>query len=96
LDRLSRFHPHEFLKSRSFLDDGRPLWASALLLLGAWQTMTAAMMLPSSLPLIRYFVAASRGAPQRGAALALYLFAYFSVWTAFALPQCRATSPVAV
>jgi predicted metal-binding membrane protein len=69
----------------SLYHDGRPLWASALLLLGAWQTMTAAMMLPSSLPLIRYFVAASRGAPQRGAALGLFLFAYFSVWTAFAL-----------
>ena len=47
--------------------------------------MTAAMMLPSSLPLIRYFVAASQDAPGRATALVLFLLAYFGVWTAFAL-----------
>jgi predicted metal-binding membrane protein len=64
--------------------DARPLWVSALFFLGAWQVMTAAMMLPSSLPLARMFVAASRNAPQRRAAIALFLIAYFAVWTAFA------------
>jgi predicted metal-binding membrane protein len=65
--------------------NNRPLWVSALLLLASWQTMTAAMMLPSSLPLIRYFLDASRDVPGRGAALTLFLMAYFFVWTAFAL-----------
>jgi predicted metal-binding membrane protein len=63
----------------------RPLWASALLLLLTWQVMTAAMMLPSSLPLVSYFIATSRSAPQREGALGLFLLAYFAVWTAFAL-----------
>jgi predicted metal-binding membrane protein len=62
----------------------RPLWASGLLLLLTWQVMTAAMMLPSSLGLVRGFVTVSRGAPRREVALGLFLLAYFSVWTAFA------------
>jgi predicted metal-binding membrane protein len=73
-----RLHHH------ALYHDARPLWLSALLFLGAWQAMTAAMMLPSSLPLARLFAVASRDAPQRQAALGLFLIAYFAVWTAFA------------
>jgi predicted metal-binding membrane protein len=74
---------HE-LHHHALYRDARPLWVSALLFLGAWQVMTAAMMLPSSLPLARLFVIASRNAPQRRVAIALFLIAYFVVWTAFA------------
>lgn len=63
----------------------RPLWVSGLLLLLTWQVMTAAMMLPSSLPLVRYFVIVSEDAPGREFALGLFLLAYFAVWTGFAL-----------
>ncbi|MBV8170323.1 MAG: DUF2182 domain-containing protein [Candidatus Eremiobacteraeota bacterium] len=66
-------------------ENGRPLWSSALLLLVAWQAMTAAMMLPSSLGFIRMYAAAARSAPEFPAALALFLFAYFAVWSGFAL-----------
>ena len=62
----------------------RVLWQSALILLAAWQAMTAAMMLPSSLGFIRMYAVAARNAPEFPAALGLFLIAYFTVWSAFA------------
>jgi predicted metal-binding membrane protein len=73
------FH-HDHLAAGSL-----PLWAGALLLLAAWQVMTTAMMLPSSLPLIRMYTVASRGKPERLEGILLFLGAYFAVWTGFAL-----------
>jgi predicted metal-binding membrane protein len=64
---------------------GRPYWLAALLVLGAWQVMTAAMMLPSSLGFIRLYAATAARAPDYSLALMLFLGAYFAVWTAFAL-----------
>jgi predicted metal-binding membrane protein len=75
----AQFHHH------ALYDSGRPFWLSALLVLGAWQVMTAAMMLPSSLPFIKMYRAAASNAPEFPRALALFLIAYFGVWTAFAL-----------
>lgn len=66
-------------------ESGRPLWLSALLVLGAWQIMTMAMMLPSSLGFIRMYAATASGAPDFAKALALFLVAYFGVWSAFAI-----------
>ncbi len=65
--------------------NGRPYWLSALVVLAAWQFMTAAMMLPSSLGLIRLYAATAGRAPDFPAALGLFLGGYFAVWTAFAL-----------
>jgi predicted metal-binding membrane protein len=63
---------------------GGPGFGPALLLfLLAWQVMVAAMMLPSSLPLVRIYAAASAGAPRRGRALAAFLGGYAAVWSAF-------------
>ncbi len=56
-----------------------------LLFVAAWQVMTAAMMLPSTLPMVRLFAKASRGQPQPQLALLTFLAAYASVWTGFAL-----------
>jgi predicted metal-binding membrane protein len=64
---------------------GRPYWAAALLVLIAWQFMTAAMMLPSSLGFIRYYATTAGRAPDFPFALVLFLSGYFTVWTAFAL-----------
>ncbi|MBN1527792.1 MAG: DUF2182 domain-containing protein [Thermoleophilaceae bacterium] len=65
------------------IEDGPgPLLGLGLFLL-AWQLMVAAMMLPSSLPLVRLFGAASRGAPRSGAAMAAFLGGYALVWSAF-------------
>jgi predicted metal-binding membrane protein len=65
------------------LADGPPRAGAVLLFLAGWQVMTAAMMLPSSLPLVRMFAAASAPAPRRGRALAAFLGAYALVWTIF-------------
>jgi predicted metal-binding membrane protein len=61
------------------------LWASVGLFILAWQSMTAAMMLPTSLPMVRLFNATSRSQPDRGAVNALFLLAYAVVWTGFGI-----------
>ena len=63
------------------LEGGPPGWAALALFLVSWQVMTAAMMLPSSVPLIRLFWATS----QRRAALAAFLGGYAVVWSIFGL-----------
>ena len=75
----AQFHHHALYESN------RPLLLSALMVLGAWQVMTAAMMLPSSLAFIRMYAAAAANAPEYPRALTLFLFAYFAVWSAFAV-----------
>jgi len=66
--------------------EGGPGFGSALLLfLVGWQVMVAAMMLPSSLPLVRMFAAASAGVPDRGRAMAAFVGAYAAVWSGFGL-----------
>ena len=66
------------------LIEGRMPYALALVLfLVAWQAMVAAMMVPSSLPLVRLFGAAAAGQARRGAAMAAFLGGYALVWTVF-------------
>jgi predicted metal-binding membrane protein len=69
----------------SLLEGGSGFGPALLLFLVGWQVMVAAMMLPSSLPLVRMFAAASSGAPDRGPALAAFVGAYALVWSAFGL-----------
>jgi predicted metal-binding membrane protein len=66
----------------ALLDDGYTVWALPAFLL-AWQVMVAAMMLPSSLPLVRLFAVALAGQPRPRAALAGFLGGYALVWSAF-------------
>ena len=75
----AQFHHHALYES------GLPFWISALLMLAAWQVMTAAMMLPSSLGFIRMYAATAKSAPEIPLALGLFMFAYFGVWSAFGL-----------
>lgn len=75
----AQFHHHALYES------GRPFWLAALMLLAAWQIMTAAMMLPSSIGFIRLYAAAASNTPGFGWAFALFVGAYFAVWSAFAL-----------
>ena len=51
----------------TLIGSGPPLWLALPLFLVAWQAMFAAMMLPSSLPLIRLFHVASQGQHQSAA-----------------------------
>jgi predicted metal-binding membrane protein len=73
------------LHHHALYESGRPYWLSALLMLAAWQFMTAAMMLPSSLGFIRYYATTARRAPDFASALVLFLGGYFAIWSAFAL-----------
>src|SRR5438876_1059194 len=78
------FHHHTLY--HAVTDGSLPLWAAILRLAGAWQLMTAAMMLPSSLPMVRLYAVTARRAPSFGLSFTLFLVAYFAVWTAFAVP----------
>jgi predicted metal-binding membrane protein len=73
---------------------GPPLVVAALLSLLAWQVMIAAMMLPSSLPLVRLYARASAGAPQRRRAMAAFLGGYALVWSGFGLAAFGADAGV--
>jgi predicted metal-binding membrane protein len=65
--------------------DARPIWVSALLFLGAWQVMTAAMMLPSSMPMLYMIIHASRQGARPRRVQAAFLAGYAAVWTVFAV-----------
>jgi predicted metal-binding membrane protein len=78
--RDTAFHHHDL--SEDFV---APTVGTVLLALLAWQVMTAAMMLPSSLPLVHLFVRVSRGQERPGAARIAFLVGYFAVWTWFAV-----------
>jgi predicted metal-binding membrane protein len=67
----------------ALIEGGPPLWAALLLFLLAWQAMVAAMMLPSSLPLIRLFDAVSGRQAHPRRARAAFLAGYGAVWTGF-------------
>jgi predicted metal-binding membrane protein len=49
-----------------------------------WELMITAMMLPSAMPVIGIVARVAARGPRPGATLALFLAAYFAVWTAFA------------
>ena len=65
--------------------DRPPIVLGVLIAILAWQVMIAAMMLPSSLPLIRLYARASDRAPQRGRSMAAFIGGYAVVWSAFGL-----------
>jgi predicted metal-binding membrane protein len=67
----------------ALIEDGPPLWAGLLLFIAAWQAMVAAMMLPSSLPLIRLFQAVSGTQEHAERARAALIAGYAAVWTWF-------------
>jgi predicted metal-binding membrane protein len=73
----------EALHHDALIEGGLPLWGALALFLIAWQAMVAAMMLPSSLPLIRLFAVASRRQPRARTALLSFLGGYALVWTSF-------------
>jgi predicted metal-binding membrane protein len=77
---------HHHTLYHAVANGGLALWAAVLRLAAAWQVMTAAMMLPSSLPMVRLYAVTARRAPSFGLSFTLFLVAYFAVWTAFAVP----------
>src|SRR5262249_59719816 len=77
----------------SLIEHGPPFWAALLLFLLAWQAMLAAMMLPSSLPLIRLVEAASRRHERVPRLRAAFLAGYAVVWTGFGAPPFLGDPP---
>lgn len=67
----------------SLIEGGPPLWVALAAFLLAWQVMIAAMMLPSSLPLIRLFRRVSAAQPHPAQVQATFLAGYALVWTTF-------------
>jgi predicted metal-binding membrane protein len=67
----------------ALIEGNLPYALALVLFLVAWQAMVAAMMLPSSLPLVRLFTSAAAGQPRPRAAMAAFLGGYALVWTAF-------------
>jgi predicted metal-binding membrane protein len=60
-----------------------PLLVALAVFVLAWQLMIVAMMLPSSLPLVRLFRVAAANQPRPGRAMAGLLLGYAAVWTGF-------------
>lgn len=60
-----------------------PLLTAVVLFLLAWQAMTASMMLPSSLPLIRLFGTVASAQPRPVRAKAAFVGGYAVVWSTF-------------
>ena len=67
------------------IEGGLPAWAALGLFVASWQVMTAAMMLPSSVPLVRLFWATTRGQAGAPRTLAVFLGGYALVWSIFGL-----------
>ena len=65
------------------ISGGLPLGLGVLVFLVAWQAHLAAMMLPSSLPMIALFGQAAANQPSPGRARAAFLGGYAAVWTGF-------------
>jgi predicted metal-binding membrane protein len=61
-----------------------PFGVALALFVLAWQAMIAAMMLPSTLPLVRLFAIATRLQRRRRAVMAAFIGGYAVVWTGFA------------
>ena len=71
------------LNHDELIHSGLSPWTALGLHLLAWQVMVAAMMLPSSLPLVRLFATVSRNQERPGVAMAAFLAGYAVVWTVF-------------
>ncbi len=70
----------------ALLGGGRvPSAVAVLAFLASWQLMTAAMMMPTSAPMIGLFARASRGQEHPALARTAFLGAYFAVWSGFAV-----------
>jgi predicted metal-binding membrane protein len=67
----------------ALIEGGPAVWIAVPAFLLSWQVMLAAMMLPSSMPLMRLFAKASANQPRPRAAMVGFLGGYALVWTVF-------------
>jgi predicted metal-binding membrane protein len=73
------------LHHNSLVDDSVPLIVKLLVFIGMWQVMIVAMMLPSSIPMLKLFARASSNQPQSQQVLFIFICAYATVWAGFAI-----------
>ncbi|MFY0990585.1 DUF2182 domain-containing protein [Halomonas sp. C05BenzN] len=65
--------------------DGVTVWASLALFLVAWQVHIAAMMLPTTLPMVDLFHRVAAGQRHPGLARISFLGGYLAIWTLFGI-----------
>lgn len=76
----------DLIEHDAILATGGTVWPLAILLfVVTWQLMTAAMMLPTSLPMIRAFSVSARRQRRPLAIMTAFIGGYFAIWTAFAV-----------
>jgi predicted metal-binding membrane protein len=73
----------ELLHHDVLIEGHLPVWVALGLFVIAWQVMIAAMMLPSTLPMVRLFAAASTSQERPGETQAAFVAGYLVVWTVF-------------
>jgi predicted metal-binding membrane protein len=78
-------HLHVYAHGDVLLDRQASWPVTLTLFLVTWQVMTAAMMLPSTLPMMGIFAKTSRKQARPNLAFGVFLAAYFAVWTGFAI-----------
>ncbi len=76
-----RFLSHEELEGISFFGD--EYWVLAPVFIAGWTTMTFAMMLPTSLPLIALFQTITRGRRDHLQLVTLLVTGYLGTWALF-------------
>ncbi len=59
-------------------------WLTLLLFTASWQLMTAAMMLPSSMPMMAMYLRVARNHANPRLLFGVFMLGYFVVWTGFA------------
>jgi predicted metal-binding membrane protein len=64
---------------------GESLPLAIVVFVATWQLMTAAMMLPTSLPMLRAFAVPARAQAHPRVTMAAFLAGYFAIWTLFAV-----------
>jgi predicted metal-binding membrane protein len=64
-------------------EDAAPSVGAVAAYAGAWIAMITAMMLPSTIPLLRLYAGASSGQPRPGLVLTVFITGYLAVWTIF-------------
>jgi predicted metal-binding membrane protein len=67
----------------AILGHGPPAPGAVAVFAGAWVVMVAAMMLPSAIPLMRLFAAASAHQPRPGRGMAAFIAGYLAIWALF-------------
>lgn len=77
-------YDHLLHYNQLFQPSSQPILLKLLSFLVSWQVMVSAMMLPTSLPLIRLFVRLNQQKAQNTSALLVFLTAYFVIWMSFA------------